>query len=99
MTDAADPTPGGTSGVAPGDAPLPDGRYDVFVIDAHHEPEDASRVAVEVTLIDGEHKGSVLSVGSPSAELLPGGADPIELLGETGVLSVADGAPAFQLDR
>lgn len=85
--------------MAPGAAPLPDGRYDVFVIDAHHEADDAGRLAVEVTLIDGEHKGSVLSVGSPSTNLLPGGADPIELLGETGVLTVADGAPTFQLDR
>ena len=81
------------------DNKLPDGSYDVFVIDADQDPKDERTVVIEVTLLDGEHKGEVLALGCPASELVPGGADPIELLGETGVLAVVDGAPRFQLDR
>ncbi len=99
MGDAADSTDDGADGMAPHEAPLADGSYDVFVIDAEQGAQDPGKVFVEVTLIDGEHKGEVLSVGCPTAELLADDGDPIELLGETGMLTVADGAPRFQLDR
>ena len=95
MGDGADSTNGGAADVAP----LADGSYEVFVIDAYPDAENTGKVVVEVTLLDGEHKGYVLAVGSPASELLPGGADPIELLGETGVLLVEAGAPHFHLDR
>ena len=99
MSDAADSTKGGAEDAPPDAAPLPDGSYDVFIIDADHDPTDEGTVVIEVTLLDGEHKAEVLAVGCPASELVPGGADPIELLGEIGVLAVVDGAPRFQLDR
>ena len=99
MSDAAASPPGGAEDAPPDATPLPDGSYDVFVIDADQDPKDERTVVIEVTLLDGEHKGEVLALGCPASELVPGGADPIELLGETGVLAVVDGAPRFQLDR
>ena len=81
------------------DAPLADGRYDVFVVDAHGDEADAGRVIAEVTLLEGEAKGFVLAVGCSSSELLDAGGDPIDLLGETGVLTVDRGAPHLRLDR
>jgi hypothetical protein len=43
MSDAADSTKGGAEDAPPDAAPLPDGSYDVFVIDADHDPKDDAR--------------------------------------------------------
>ena len=80
-------------------APLADGAYDVFLVDAHADIADPARIQVEVTLLEGDAKGFVLSVGCASTEVLGPTGDPIDLLGETGVLTVVDGAPRFRLDR
>ncbi|MEZ5381839.1 MAG: hypothetical protein R2754_08605 [Microthrixaceae bacterium] len=74
--------------------PLPDGSYDVIVVDAQVEGD---HLVVEVTLLEGDAKGSVVSVGATAA--VAGYADPIGLLGETGVLAVAEGRPRLTLDR
>ena len=71
---------------------LPDGRYDVFVVDAEHlGPGDVVRV--EVTILAGEQKGEVVSM---RAEGL--GVDELDLLGTPGTLVVADGQPSITLE-
>jgi pimeloyl-ACP methyl ester carboxylesterase len=49
MSDAADSTKGGAEDAPPDAAPLPDGSYDVFVIDADQDPKDERTVVIEVT--------------------------------------------------
>ena len=67
-------------------APLPDGRYDVLVIDAGED-------GLELTLVAGEHKGEVLAVSS-SANL----GDPVDLMGMPATLVVTDGVPSVTID-
>jgi hypothetical protein len=77
-------------------SPLPDGTYDVFVVDAAdvEGPEGPAGTRLEVTLTVGEEKGRVLTVSS--AEHL---GDEIELLGMPGTLVVVDGVPSVVIDR
>jgi len=71
---------------------LPDGRYDVFVVDAEHlGPGDVVRV--EVTILAGEQKGEVVSM---RAEGL--GVDELDLLGTPGTLVVTEGQPRITLE-
>jgi hypothetical protein len=71
---------------------LPDGRYDVFVVDAEHlGPGDVVRV--EVTILAGEQKGEVVSM---RAEGL--GVDELDLLGTPGTLDVVGGRPSITLE-
>ena len=49
--------PGGTS------QPVPDGVYDVIVIDAVAHPDDEQRVGrIEITITSGEHKGATFGL-------------------------------------
>jgi uncharacterized protein YcnI len=77
-------------------APLPDGTYDVFVVDASDvEATDGSLgTRLEVTLTVGEEKGRVLTVTS-AAHL--GGE--LDLLGMPATLTVASGVPSIAIDR
>ena len=70
---------------------LPDGRYDVFVVDA--EPDGPSGLRVEVTILGGEHKGEVVSVRAEGLEV-----DEIEALGMPGTLTVEGGGPSLALE-
>ena len=46
-----------------GAPPIPDGRYDVFIVDAEPHPEQPdSVVKVEVTITSGEFKGEVIKL-------------------------------------
>lgn len=67
---------------------LPDGRYDAFVIWA--ERADDGRLALDLTITTGEHKGDVVSIR--------GGvdADPIALTGLPCTLVVEDGEPRLE---
>lgn len=77
-----------------GTTPLPDGRYDVFIVDAESDPADDARVVrVDVTVVSGEYKGEVLSLAAHGVA----GSD-IDLMGMPAVLSVRDGAPLLTLD-
>ena len=67
-------------------APLPDGRYDAFVIDADDD-------GLELTLVSGEHKGEVLAVSSSSSL-----GDPVDLMGMPATLVVTDGVPSVTID-
>lgn len=67
------------------DVALSDGRYDAFIVwaDAH----DDGRIAFEITITTGAHKGDVVTVLARSS------ADPIALVGLPCTLLVEDGAP------
>jgi hypothetical protein len=71
---------------------LPDGAYDVIVVDAAlDEPGGALRL--EVTILAGEHKGEVVSVRATAL-----GIDELAALGTPGTLTVAAGEPHLVLE-
>ena len=53
--------------------PLPDGRYDVLVVDA---TADDDALAIEITILAGAHKGEVVGVRATGVKL-----DELDLLG------------------
>ena len=69
---------------------LPDGAYDVLVIDA---TADGDALAIEITILKGEHKGDVDALRAQGLDI-----DEIELLGLPGVLHVDEGVPRFVVD-
>lgn len=78
-----------------GDPLLPDGTYDVFVVDAVVDAaEDGARVVhLDLTIVSGAHKGEMLRV---SARGMAG--EDYELMGMPGTLTVDDGVPSVRLD-
>jgi hypothetical protein len=64
---------------------LDDGMYDAFVVWA--EERDDGRLAYDLTITTGIHKGEVVSVSGPRVR------DPIDLVGLPCALVVQDGAP------
>lgn len=71
---------------------LPDGTYDVFVVEAASKgPGD--RLRLDVTILAGEQKGEVVSV---RAEGL--GISELDALGTPGTLTVAAGEPTLTLE-
>ena len=71
---------------------MPDGRYDVFIVDA--ETIDETTMRVELAMVTGDDKGDVFAIRGP---LLAD--DPVELLGLPGTLIVTDGVPRLHVDR
>lgn len=71
---------------------LPDGRYDVFVVDA--ETDDDDTIRLELAVVSGAQKGEVVVIRGARS-----GRDPLDLLGLPGTLTVADGAPRFEVER
>ena len=77
--------------------PLPDGTYDVVVVDAELEADDELHIEVAITL--GPHIGRIVHLkkkhvdnrGRPLEA-----ADPYALLGIPGTLRVRQGAPVFR---
>jgi hypothetical protein len=74
---------------------LPDGTYDVIVVDA--ETTDDGDVRLELTITLGAHVGRVVAlrarhVDSPAASVV----DPLTLLGTPGTLRVRQGEPQFR---
>jgi hypothetical protein len=70
---------------------LPDGTYDVIVVDA---TEAAGGVlSLEVALLAGEHKGEVVSLQAQGLRI-----DELDALGVPGTLTVRDGAPSVVLE-
>ena len=77
--------------------PLPDGTYDVVVVDAELGVDDELHLEVAVTL--GPHIGRIVHLrkkhvdnkGKPLQS-----ADPYGLLGIAGTLRVRQGTPAFR---
>lgn len=77
----------------PDAAPLPDGTYDVLVVDAEDLDEPVGAQRVEVTLIAGPHKGEVVALVATGLA-----ADALDLLAAPGVVTVVDGVPSLALD-
>jgi hypothetical protein len=71
---------------------MPDGRYDVFIVDA--ETIDENTMRVEIAMVSGDDKGNVIAVRGPHLA-----RDPIDLLGLPGVLVVEDGVPRLRVER
>lgn len=65
---------------------LEDGTYDALVFDA--DEAEGGGVAVELTILAGEHKGEVVSVVSADWR-----GDALDLLGIPATLTVTGGTP------
>ena len=78
---------------------LPDGSYDVIVVDA--EPTDDGDVRIELTITLGPHIGRLVALRGQHVEGATGAvdADPVSLLGIPGTLRVRDGRPTFRPER
>jgi hypothetical protein len=70
---------------------LPDGRYDVFVVDANETGEGA--MVLDLTILAGEHKSAVVTVTATGLAR----AD-VDLIGLPGTLLVHDGHPSVVLE-
>ena len=69
---------------------LPDGSYDVIVVDA---VDDGGTARLELTVLAGEHKGEVVNLASPNLS-----GDPAQMLGVPGTMTVTDGRPDLRLE-
>jgi hypothetical protein len=69
---------------------LPDGVYDVFVVDA---AEEDGVIHLELTILSGEQKSEVVRLASPNLR-----GEPALLLGTPGTLTVTAGHPHLQLE-
>jgi len=72
---------------------LEDGTYDVFVVDAAPLEGDAGGLRLDVTILDGPHKGEVVSVNAAGLRV-----DELDALGTPGTLTVAGGEPSIVLE-
>jgi hypothetical protein len=70
---------------------LPDGHYDVLVVDA---TVDGDEFVIELTILAGVHKGEVVSVRATGLDV-----DELDLLGMPGTLDVENGTPRFAIDE
>jgi hypothetical protein len=70
---------------------LGDGTYDVLVVDA---TDEGTAIAIEITIISGEHKGDVVAIRATGLE-----GDELDLLGMPGTLHVEDGVPRFVVEK
>jgi hypothetical protein len=79
---------------------LPDGTYDVIVVDA--ETGEDGDLHIEVTISLGPHVGDVVPLSGRHVERERGAADtshagdPYAWLGVPGTLRVRDGVPTFR---
>ncbi|MFM7617580.1 MAG: hypothetical protein ACKO72_09015 [Actinomycetes bacterium] len=73
------------------DAPLPDGTYAGFIVDANTIDDDL--LAVDVTITSGPHRGELLTLRARGLTR----RDPIHLMGRPCDLIVTDGAPRIEL--
>ena len=70
---------------------LPDGEYDVVVVDAEIDADGAAHI--DVVIVAGESKGRVASLKGP-----PPTREPTLLMGLPARLIVRDGVPALSSD-
>ena len=71
-------------------AVLPDGTYDVLVVDAG----ETEPVQLDLTIVTGDLKGEVVTVHATDL-----GASWIDLMGMPATLVVSDGHPTVTIDR
>jgi hypothetical protein len=70
---------------------LPDGTYDVMIVDV--DVDEQQHVRIDVVLTAGSHRGEVVSLRASSMN-----QDPLGLLGLPARLVVKDGTPALKMD-
>lgn len=70
---------------------LEDGDYDAIVFDA--DVDVGGGLAVELTIIGGDHKGEVVSLRTEDCS-----GDALDLLGVPATITVADGAPSVRFE-
>ena len=70
---------------------LPDGSYDVFIIDAEKFADESTRV--DLTIVSGANKGDIVSVRATRIS-----RDALELLGLPATLHVVNGEPRVVFD-
>jgi len=76
---------------------LPDGTYDVIVVDVEIDDDGAQHVELTITL--GPHIGRIVRLEKSGVDDHRGtlaGGDPYALLGIPGTLRVRDGTPSFR---
>ena len=71
---------------------LPDGTYDVFVVDAAADGSDEA-LRLELAILGGEHKGELVPMRAMGL-----GVDELDALGKPGTLTVLDGDPSLSLE-
>jgi len=71
---------------------LPDGTYDVFVVDAVADG-DGGALRLELTILSGEHKGELVPMRAAGL-----GVDELDALGRPGTLTVTGGDPSLSLE-
>jgi hypothetical protein len=71
--------------------PIPDGTYDVFVVDA--ESTDDGSVRLDLAFITGSSKGEVVSLRFNGLD-----RDALAMLGTPATLTVDNGEPKLQFD-
>ncbi len=72
---------------------LPDGAYDVFVVDASTDG-DGGALGLDLTILAGAHKGELVSMRADGL-----GVDELDALGLPGTLTVLGGQPSLVLDH
>jgi hypothetical protein len=70
---------------------LPDGTYDVMIVDV--DVDEQQHVRIDVVLTAGSHRGEVVSLRASSMR-----QDPLGLMGLPARLVVKDGTPALKMD-
>ena len=83
------------------DALLPDGTYDVFIVDAEDAASDEAGdgggppgTTLDLTVTSGAHKAETLTLRSTTWL-----GDPIDLIGMPATLTVALGVPSVRVDH
>ncbi|MFN8053163.1 MAG: hypothetical protein U0Q22_17095 [Acidimicrobiales bacterium] len=77
-----------------GSAPVPDGTYEVFIIDATPDPADDGKVTgIDITVVTGPNKGEAFALAADGLV----GSD-IDLIGMPATLVVTGGVPTVTLD-
>lgn len=75
-----------------GDGMLPDGTYDVFVVDAEARGPDG--LHLDLTILGGPQKGEMVAMEASGL-----GVDELDALGMPGTLTVVEGEPRLVLER
>jgi hypothetical protein len=71
--------------------PLPDGVYEVMIVDV--EAGEAQHVRIDVVVTAGSHRGEVVSLRASAMQ-----RDPLGLMGLPACLRVNDGIPDLEID-
>lgn len=73
---------------------ITDGTYDAFVVDVEDtSTADDRRHVLELTILNGEHKGELVSVTARGLQ-----RSDIDLLGMPATLTVTGGEPSVRID-